>query len=97
VSPIAGDFTEPVTSATLSLVQTFWGLDRKLAQRRHFPSVNWLASWSKSTRILEPYYDANDPEYLEYQSKCKAILQNEEDLTETVQLVGKVRIHYTLS
>jgi V-type H+-transporting ATPase subunit A len=42
VSPPGGDFSDPVTSATLSIVQVFWGLDKRLAQRKHFPSVNWL-------------------------------------------------------
>merc|ERR1712161_179272 len=52
VSPPGGDFTDPVTSATLSIVQVFWGLDKKLAQRKHFPSVNWNISFSKYIRIL---------------------------------------------
>merc|ERR1712014_263208 len=46
VSPPGGDFTDPVTSATLSIVQVFWGLDKKLAQRKHFPSINWNISFS---------------------------------------------------
>ena len=37
VSPPGGDFSDPVTAATLSIVQVFWGLDKKLAQRKHFP------------------------------------------------------------
>lgn len=45
VSPPGGDFSDPVTSATLGIVQVFWGLDKKLAQRKHFPSVNWLISY----------------------------------------------------
>ena len=47
VSPPGGDFSDPVTSATLGIVQVFWGLDKKLAQRKHFPSINWLISYSK--------------------------------------------------
>ena len=57
VSPPGGDFSDPVTAATLSIVQVFWGLDKKLAQRKHFPSVNWLISYSKYTKSLEPFYD----------------------------------------
>lgn len=45
VSPPGGDFSDPVTSATLGIVQVFWGLDKKLAQRKHFPSINWLISY----------------------------------------------------
>merc|ERR1712064_212184 len=89
VSPPGGDFTDPVTSATLSIVQVFWGLDKKLAQRKHFPSVNWNISFSKYIRILEPYFEKYDPEYGMLQQKVKEILQKEDDLQEIVQLVGK--------
>merc|ERR1711953_487753 len=89
VSPPGGDFTDPVTSATLSIVQVFWGLDKKLAQRKHFPSVNWNISFSKYVRILEPYFEKFDPEYSFLQQKFKEILQKEDDLQEIVQLVGK--------
>merc|ERR1712086_337037 len=89
VSPPGGDFTDPVTSATLSIVQCFWGLDKKLAQRKHFPSLNWNISFSKYIRILEPYFEKLDPEYKSLQQKMKEILQKEDDLQEIVQLVGK--------
>merc|ERR1711876_60209 len=89
VSPTGGDFTDPVTSATLSIVQVFWGLDKKLAQRKHFPSINWNISFSKYIRILEPYFEKYDAEYSMLQQKMKEILQKEDDLQEIVQLVGK--------
>merc|ERR1712085_244798 len=76
-------------SATLSIVQVFWGLDKKLAQRKHFPSVNWNISFSKYIRILEPYFEKYDAEYSFLQQKFKEILQKEDDLQEIVQLVGK--------
>jgi len=89
VSPPGGDFADPVTSSTLSIVQVFWGLDKKLAQRKHFPSVNWSISFSNYDRILEEYYSERDPNFMRYQNVLKKILQEEEDLTEIVQLVGK--------
>jgi len=89
VSPPGGDFTDPVTSATLSIVQVFWGLDKKLAQRKHFPSLNWNISFSKYIRVLEPYFEQYDSEYASLQHKVKEILQSEDDLQEIVQLVGK--------
>merc|ERR1719146_528574 len=89
VSPPGGDFTDPVTSATLGIVQVFWGLDKKLAQRKHFPSINWNISFSKYIRILEPYFEKYDPEYSKLQQSMKEILQKEDDLQEIVQLVGK--------
>uniref|UniRef100_A0A2D4GE42 V-type proton ATPase catalytic subunit A n=1 Tax=Micrurus corallinus TaxID=54390 RepID=A0A2D4GE42_MICCO len=89
VSPPGGDFSDPVTSATLGIVQVFWGLDKKLAQRKHFPSVNWLISYSKYARALDEYYDKHFPEFVPLRTKAKEILQEEEDLAEIVQLVGK--------
>ena len=70
--------------------QVFWGLDKKLAQRKHFPSVNWLISYSKYTRALDDHYDKHFPEFVPLRTKAKEILQEEEDLAEIVQLVGKV-------
>merc|ERR1712076_107812 len=80
---------DPVTSATLSIVQVFWGLDKKLAQRKHFPSVNWNISFSKYIKTLEPFFETFDPEYGFLQQKMEEILQKEDDLQEIVQLVGK--------
>ncbi|KAI0987137.1 hypothetical protein GJ496_001713 [Pomphorhynchus laevis] len=89
VSPPGGDFSDPVTSSTLNIVQVFWGLDKKLAQRKHFPSINWSLSYSKYLLALESYYEKNFPEFIDLRTKCKEILQTDEDLAEIVQLVGK--------
>ena len=89
VSPPGGDFSDPVCSATLGIVQVFWGLDKKLAQRKHFPSLNWLLSYSKYLRALDPWYEENYPEFPPMRTTVKEILQTEDDLTEIVQLVGK--------
>ncbi|KAA0195324.1 V-type proton ATPase catalytic subunit A [Fasciolopsis buskii] len=70
----------------------FWGLDKKLAQRKHFPSVNWLISYSKYLRALDDYYDRNYPEFVALRTKMNEILQEEEELSEIVQLVGKASL-----
>ncbi|PHJ19488.1 v-type proton atpase catalytic subunit a [Cystoisospora suis] len=89
VSPPGGDFSDPVTTSTMSIVQVFWGLDKKLAQRKHFPSVNWTTSFSKYIRALEPFFDSYDPEFTSLRQKVSDILQQEAELTDIVQLVGK--------
>lgn len=89
VSPPGGDFSDPVTSSTLAIVQVFWGLDKKLAQRKHFPSLNWSISYSNYDRVLEEYYATYDPEFMKLKTSIRVILKEEEDLTEIVQLVGK--------
>ena len=86
VSPPGGDFSDPVTAATLSIVQVFWGLDKKLAQRKHFPSVNWLISYTKYMRVLEPFFNERDQRYSQLRNKCRDILQQEDNLSEIVQV-----------
>ena len=70
-------------------MQVFWGLDKKLAQRKHFPSVNWNISFTNYDRVLQEYYGARDPEFMRFKVAMKNILQEENDLIEIVQLVGK--------
>jgi vacuolar-type H+-ATPase catalytic subunit A/Vma1 len=89
VSPPGGDFSDPVTSATLGIVQVFWGLDKKLAQRKHFPSINTSMSYSKYTTILAPFYEKHHPEFPKLRDRIRELLSNSEDLDQVVQLVGK--------
>jgi len=89
VSPPGGDFSDPVTSSTLGIVQVFWGLDKKLAQRKHFPSINTSDSYSKYTNILDKYYTKDHPEFPRLRDKIRELLANSEGLDQVVQLVGK--------
>ena len=89
VSPPGGDFSEPVTQSTLRVAKAFWALDAKLAQRRHFPSINWLTSYSLYLDILELWYSENvSAEWRSLVNKFMAMLQEEAKLMEIVQLVG---------
>jgi len=90
VSPPGGDLAgDPVTSATLQVVQVFWGLDKKLAQRKHFPSVSWLISYSKYDDALRPFFVNFDPDFPALRTEVRQLLQNEQELNEIVQLVGR--------
>ena len=89
VSPPGGDFTEPVTQNTLRIVKVFWGLDTKLTQRRHFPSINWLESYSLYELDLEEWYRENvAPDWVELKRRTMRILQENAELEEIVMLVG---------
>jgi V/A-type H+-transporting ATPase subunit A len=89
VSPPGGDFSEPVTQNTLRIVKVFWALDAKLSQRRHFPAINWLNSYSLYLEALQGYYDKEvSPEWNKIRSWAMEILQKEAELQEIVQLVG---------
>lgn len=89
VSPPGGDFSDPVTSSTLGIVQVFWGLDKKLAQRKHFPSINTSQSYSKYTTILDKFYAKEHPEFPRLRDRIRELLSTSEDLDQVVQLVGK--------
>ena len=89
VSPPGGDFTEPVTQNTLRMVKVFWALDSKLTQRRHFPSINWLDSYSLYDKDLEPWFVENvNPDWNKNKRRAMAILQENAELEEIVMLVG---------
>jgi len=89
VSPAGGDFSEPVTQNTLRIVKVFWALDSKLSQRRHFPSINWLDSYSLYTQNLAEWFiDHVAGDWEELRMRAMAILQKENELQEVVQLVG---------
>jgi V/A-type H+-transporting ATPase subunit A len=89
VSPPGGDFTEPVTQNTLRMVKVFWALDSKLTQRRHFPSINWLDSYSLYDKDLEPWFVENvNSEWNKNKRRAMAILQENAELEEIVMLVG---------
>lgn len=92
VSPAGGDFSDPVTTATLGITQVFWGLDKKLAQRKHFPSINTAVLYSKYTGVLDPYYAENYPDFAPLRNKIREILSNAEELEQVVQLVGKLAL-----
>ena len=89
VSPPGGDFSEPVTQNTLRIVKVFWALDAKLSQKRHFPSINWLESYSLYIDLLSDWYNEQvSPEWLQLRGEAMEILQKESELQEIVQLVG---------
>ena len=89
VSPPGGDTSEPVSQATLRIVKVFWGLSSELAYKRHFPAIDWLKSYSLYEPKLQDHYKKTiSPEWPSLVAKTKAMLQEEADLNEIVQLVG---------
>src|SRR6056297_2423354 len=90
VSPPGGDFSEPVTQNTLRIVKTFWALDADLAERRHFPSINWNESYSLYKDQLDPWFeDEVADDWSERRQWAVDVLDEETELQEIVQLVGK--------
>ena len=90
VSPPGGDFSEPVAQNTLRVVSAFWALDTNLADRRHFPAINWLTSYSLYLDFVKAWYDQNvDGDFQILRGKMMALLEKEAELQEIVQLVGQ--------
>lgn len=88
VSPPGSDFSEPVTQNTLRVTKVFWALDRELKDRRHFPSINWLTSYSLYLNDVKNWWDNVSKDWSSLRIKAMQILQKEEELKEIVQLVG---------
>jgi len=89
VSPSGGDFTEPVTTHTMRFIKTFWALDAKLAYSRHYPSINWMNSYSGYLSDVAKWWSENISEdWLSIRSETYAILQREDTLKEIVRLLG---------
>ena len=89
VSPPGGDLSEPVTQNTLRIVRVFWALDTKLRERRHFPTINWLTSYTMYDRQLLDWFKENVAEdFPALKAWAMKTLQREAELQEVVQMVG---------
>ena len=89
VSPSGGDFTEPVTTHTMRFIKTFWALDAKLTYSRHYPSINWMNSYSGYLSDVAKWWSKNVSEdWLKIRGEAYAILQREDTLKEIVRLLG---------
>ena len=89
VSPSGGDFTEPVTTHTMRFIKTFWALDAKLAYSRHYPSINWMNSYSGYLADVAKWWSENiSDQWLNLRGETYGILQREDTLKEIVRLLG---------
>ena len=89
VSPPGGDLSDPVVQATLRVVKVFWGLEDKLAYKRHFPAINWLTSYSLYTETLDSDLRSTlGADWIEMREAAMALLQKEAELEEIARLVG---------
>lgn len=89
VSPPGGDISEPVSQSTLRIVKVFWGLDAQLAYQRHFPSINWLSSYSLYADTVDKWMNENVAEdWGQLRLEAMTLLQEEASLQEIVRLVG---------
>jgi V/A-type H+-transporting ATPase subunit A len=88
VSPPGADFSEPVTQATLRIIDALYSLDVALANKRHFPTINWLQSYSLYSESVDKWWNKISPDYTDVRNRTLIILQNEAELEEIVRLVG---------
>jgi len=89
VSPSGGDFSEPVTQNTLRITKVFWALSKSLAERRHFPAIDWLTSYSLYLDSVEEWYRTKTKQpWKDLRRDAMSLLQRDEELREIVMLVG---------
>lgn len=89
VSPSGADFTEPVTTHTIRFIKTFWALDTRLAYSRHYPSINWMQSYSGYLEDVSKWWTDNiSPNWYNLRAESYNILQREDTLKEIVRLLG---------
>ncbi len=89
VSPPGGDFSEPVTQHTKRFIRCFWALDKSLASARHFPSVNWLDSYSEYLEDVGDWWKENSgQDWFKMRNQAMEILSEENRLSQIVKLVG---------
>src|SRR4026209_2840547 len=89
VSPSGADFTEPVTTHTIRFIKTFWALDTRLAYSRHYPSINWMQSYSGYLEDVSKWWKENvSPDWYDLRAQSYQILQREDTLKEIVRLLG---------
>ena len=88
VSPPGGDFSEPVTQHTRRFIRTFWALDTELANARHYPSINWLKSYSEYVEDVAARWQKEAPDWLELRTEALTVLQREERCQQIAKLVG---------
>lgn len=88
VSPMGGDFSEPVTQHTKRFIRCFWALDTDLANARHYPAINWLTSYSEYADEVTEWWHAHEPEWSEMRREALEIMQKEGKLQQIVKLVG---------
>jgi len=89
VSPSGADFTEPVTTHTIRFIKTFWALDTRLAYSRHYPSINWMNSYSGYLEDVSKWWKENvSSEWYDLRAYSYNLLQREDTLKEIVRLLG---------
>lgn len=94
VSPPGGDFSEPVTQSSLRFAGALWALDPDLANRRHFPAVNWQTSFSLYHHELVDWFAKEvAPDMTALRTRLLKLLQRELELKEVVQIIGVEALH----
>ncbi|QTQ14472.1 V-type ATP synthase subunit A [Treponema parvum] len=88
VSPPGGDFSEPVTQHTKRFIRCFWGLDRELANARHYPAISWIDSYSEYADEVKDWWEKHDPEWATVRLEALDLLKKEQRLQQIVRLIG---------
>ena len=89
VSPPAGDFSEPVTQYTIRNIRVLWELDKKLADSRHYPAINWINSFSGYVSYISEWWDQKiNANWADYRGQALKLLIRDNQLQQIVKLIG---------
>ena len=90
VSPPGGDFTEPVTRHTKRFIRCFWGLDKNLANARHYPAISWIDSYSEYAEEVNGWFCTNvDSRWGDIRDEVRHILAEDTKVQQVIKLVGE--------
>ncbi|MEG0037050.1 MAG: V-type ATP synthase subunit A [Victivallaceae bacterium] len=89
VSPAGGNFEEPVTQATLSVVGAFCGLSKERASARRYPSIDPLISWSKYIERVSDIYSSKMDFWGETVERSNGILRLGDEIGKRMEVVGE--------
>ncbi len=89
VSPAGGNFEEPVTQATLSVVGAFWGLSRARSDARRYPAIDPLISWSKYVANVGRELEESVAGWGKMVTRAAQILKEGDEIGKRMEVVGE--------
>ena len=91
VSPAGGNLKEPVTENTKKVARCFYALEQERADRKRYPAVNPIDSYSKYLEYPEfqEYISQHiAPDWLEKVNELKMRLQRGKEISEQINILG---------
>lgn len=89
VSPAGGNFEEPVTQSTLSVVGAFLGLSRTRSDTRRYPAIDPLISWSQYSEKAGMLLNEQLSGWFDIVKKAENFLKQGDLIGKRMEVVGE--------